>query len=346
MQGRCAEEKGLAMFKRRNVTFIVVVFVLFITYLHYSSLPQIYSFHNVYKEFYYIPIFLSALAFGLKGALLTYLSVFVFEIPFVVAGWTGGVASELSRLFHLGLQGLFAISAGYLSDRERTAREQAEKERDLARIGEVATAIVHDLKNPIITVLGFSRRIRDGKGNAGEAIDIVMDSALAMQKIVQGVLDFSRPLHLTLKQEDIGEVIAKACKFCEAKAGGEGVNLSIMLSDSPVYLEVDGSAMERALINLVSNAIEASGRGQTVTVGTVTGKATLTITITDQGSGMDRDTLENIFVPFYTRKKEGSGLGMPIAKKVVEAHKGILHIDSKLGAGTEVRIELPYKGSR
>jgi glucose-6-phosphate-specific signal transduction histidine kinase len=122
------------MSKRRYVSIIIGIFVLFITYLHYSTLPTIYALHNVYKEFYYIPIFLGALAFGLRGALLIYLFVFVFEIPFVSKGWTGAFASEVSRLLHLGLQGLFAIFAGYLVDRERKAREQAEKERCLARM--------------------------------------------------------------------------------------------------------------------------------------------------------------------------------------------------------------------
>jgi signal transduction histidine kinase len=334
------------MFKRRYVSFIIGIFVLFITYLHYSTLPEIYSFHNIYKEFYYIPIFLGALAFGLRGTLLIYLCIFVFELPFVIEGWTGTFASEMSRLFHLGLQGLFAIFSGYLVDRERKTRERAEKERNLAKIGEVATAIVHDLKNPIITILGFSKHIKDRKGNADEAIDIVMDSALTMQKIVQGVLDFSKPLQLTPKQEDIREVIAKACQFCEAKAVEEGVNLLTMVPASPVYVELDSFHMERALINLVSNAIEASSRGQDVKVGTAPGKDTLAITIVDQGPGMDRETIENIFIPFYTKKKEGTGLGMPIAKKVVEAHKGKIYVDSKPGEGTKVRIELPYENSK
>lgn len=254
------------MFKRRYVSIVIGIFVLFITFLHYLTVPSIYSFHDVYKEFYYIPIFLGALAFGLKGALLIYLSVFVFEIPFVIKGWTGTFASEVSRLLHLGLQGLFTIFAGYLVEREKRVREQSEKERYLARIGQAAAAIVHDLKNPLITILGFSKRIKDRKGNADEAIDIVMDSALSMQKIVHDVLDFSKPLQLRLKQEDMREVIAKACQFCEAKAGVEGVNLLTKIPDSPVYVELDSFHMERAMINVVSNAIEASGRGQNITV--------------------------------------------------------------------------------
>ena len=333
----------VAILKKTYVSFIIGIFVLFIAYLHYSTLPEIYSFHNVYKEFYYIPIFLGAIAFGLRGALLIYLSVFVIELPFVSIGWTGAFASEVGRLFHLGLQGLFAIFAGYLVDRERKTKEQSEKERDLARIGQVATAIVHDLKNPIITILGFSKRIKDRKGNADEALGLVMDSAITMQKIVQNVLDFSKPLQLTLKKEDIREVIAKACQLCEAKASEEGVNLLTSVPGSPVDVELDSFHMERALINLVSNAIEASGRGQNVKVAVIPGKDTLAITIADQGPGMDRETIENIFTPFYTKKKEGTGLGMPIAQKVVEAHKGKILVKSKPGAGTEIMIELPYK---
>lgn len=334
------------MLKKRYVSIIIGIFVLFITYLHYSTLPKIYALHNVYKEFYYIPIFLGAIVFGLKGALLIYLSVFIFDAPFIIGGWTGPFASEIVRLLHLILQGFFAVFAGYLVERERKIRDQSEKERYLARIGEVATAIVHDLKNPIITILGFSKRIKERKGNSDEAIDVIRDSALTMQKIVQDVLDFSRPLQLTLKQEDVREVIAKACQFCAEKATGGEVNLSTEVPTQPVYAEIDGVNMERALINLVSNAIEASSRGQNVKVGTVPGKDTLAIRIVDQGPGMDRETIENIFTPFYTKKKEGTGLGMPIAKKVVEAHKGKIHVDSKLGVGTEVRIELPYKVSK
>ncbi len=330
------------MRKKTYISFVVGIFVLFITYLHYSTLPKIYSFHDIYKEFYYIPIFLGALTFGLRGALMIFTFVFIFEVPFIVEGWTGSFVSETARLLHLILQGLFAFLAGYLADREKRVREQAEKDRYLARTGQIATAIVHDLKNPIITILGFSKRIKEGKGNIDEAIDVVIDSALIMEKIVKDVLDFSKPLQLTLKKEDIREVIAKAFQFCETKATGKGVKLVSMLPPSPVYAELDSFHMERALINLVSNAIEASDRGKNVTARIVMGRRSISLWLVDQGSGMDRESLENIFAPFYTKKKEGTGLGMPIVKKVVEAHKGEISVDSKPGEGTKVIIELPY----
>ncbi len=334
------------MTKKRLVTFAIGIFVLFITYLHYSTLPKIQSFHDVYKEFYYIPIFLGALTFGLRGAMLIYLAVFVFEIPFVVEGWTGSFIPEIARLLHLILQAAFAVFAGYVADRERRIKETAERERDLARIGQVATAIVHDLKNPIVTILGFSQRIKAKKGDSDEAIDIVMDSALNMQKIVKDVLDFSKPLQVTLKAEDVREVIAKSCQLCEAKANAEGTHILTKAPDLPVYVELDRYYLERALINLINNAIEASGAGNNITVSIEVGRRNATIKVVDQGPGMDKETLDNMFTPFYTRKKEGTGLGMAIVKKIVEAHRGKISVDSYPGEGTEVRIALPYEAGK
>jgi signal transduction histidine kinase len=98
--------------------------------------------------------------------------------------------------------------------------------------------------------------------------------------------------------------------------------------------------MERALINLIDNAIEASPHGAQVTITGVTDRDGVVITISDQGSGMDRETLATLFMPFFTTKAEGTGLGMPIAKKVIEAHDGTLDISSTVGVGTEATVRL------
>lgn len=86
-----------------------------------------------------------------------------------------------------------------------------------------------------------------------------------------------------------------------------------------------------------------SAGGQTVTVSVAKSRQFQTIRIKDAGSGMDRETLDNIFVPFYIKKRGGTGLGMAIAKKVIEGHKGKIAVESEAGKGTEVLIELPYK---
>ena len=107
-------------------------------------------------------------------------------------------------------------------------------------------------------------------------------------------------------------------------------------------MSVDGLRLQRALTNLVTNAIEASPKGQKVLLTLQADQEKVVIGVRDQGAGMDEETLENIFVPFFSKKSQGTGLGMAIAKKVIEAHGGEINIRSQPGHGTEVRIELPF----
>jgi signal transduction histidine kinase len=333
---------------RKYTAVFIVVLTLFITYLHYSTAVTVRTLHNIYRELYYIPVLLGALTYGLTGALLSYLLVFVLYLPYVIMTWPGTFLNETNRLLPLLMQGLFAFIAGYLVDRERRQRTLLERDRYLADIGRIATVIVHDLKNPLIAIAGFARRIKEGKGKTDTAVQVIINSADQMQKIVTSVLDFAKPVQLEFNEADVRDAVNRAGDSCRMKAEQRGVILSIDLPSVPVNGSVDGFHLERALVNLITNAIEASGKDQRVSISMVTHKKTLAITIADSGSGMDDETLENIFVPFYTKKRGGTGLGMPIAKKIIEGHQGKMRINSKPGQGTEVTIVLPYeeKGAR
>lgn len=329
--------------RRRNYLIAIIISLLFITYLHYSTVPEIHALHDIYREFYYVPLFLAALVFGLRGAALTYALVLALYIPYIFISWTGNFTSEANKFLHLLLQGLLAFSAGVLIDRDRMSREQLQKERYLSGIGQAATAIVHDLKNPLVAILGFAKRVKEGKGNQDSNIQAIINSAHGMQRTVNDVLDFAKPIRLELREEDIRYVITRACDICKTKAEEDGVNISCNLPSAPVRILVDRFQMERAIANLLSNAIDASGKGQTITISTVISGNSLAIMLKDQGSGMDKETLENIFVPFYTKKDKGTGLGMSIAKKIVDGHGGRMYIHSKPGEGTMITIELAYK---
>jgi two-component system, NtrC family, sensor histidine kinase HydH len=156
----CYEEKIMPQNKLPAIAAAVIT--LFITYLHYSSVGAGHELHNIYRELYYIPVFLGALAYGLKGAALSYLLLFALYLPYVIMTWPGTLLNETNRLLPLLLQGLFAFIAGYLVDREKTQRTQVEKNRHLVEIGRIATVIVHDLKNPLIAIFGFA-------GGSGQA---------------------------------------------------------------------------------------------------------------------------------------------------------------------------------
>ncbi len=329
------------MSHNRLLAIIVAILILFITYLHYSSIGAGHRLHNIYRELYYIPVVLGALAYGMKGAGLSYLLVFILYFPNVIMTWPGPLLSEANRLLPLLLQGLFAFIAGFIVDREKMHRTQLEKDRSVTEVGRIATVIVHDLKNPLIAILGFAHRIKEGKGKTDTAVRVIIDSAEKMQRIVSGVLDFAKPIQLDLKNEDIRNVVERGIASCTMKAEQKGVIISAKLPSAPLIRSVDGFHLERALINLITNAIEASTKDQSVFITMTSEKNSVTIRIKDLGVGMDKKTLDNIFIPFYTEKSGGTGLGLPIVKKVIDGHRGKIHVDSSPGHGTEVTVELP-----
>ena len=324
------------------LSLLFIMFTLVITYLHYSIFQE-QAPHVILEELYYIPLLLGALFFSLKGALITYLFVSAVYLPYLFGDWVGNTLDLIDRLLHLFFSGMFAFLAWFLIDRGRKYQRQLEKDRYLTGLGQVAATIVHDLKNPLISILGFAKRIREGKGDIGAAGQVIENSALNMQRIVDGVLDFAKPIRLELKKEDIHRVIQRACDSCKIKAEERDVILSADVPTDPVNIEIDSFNLQRAIINLINNAIEASPKGQHVIIRTETEKNHVAVKVKDFGSGMDRETLENIFVPFYSKKNTGTGLGMTIVKKIVDGHHGKIQVKSQPGLGTEVMIELPYR---
>ena len=329
------------MLTKKYMSIFIMAAIFFITYLHYTTGAKISLLHNIYRELYYLPVLLGALAFGLRGAAFSYLLVFALYLPYVLMNWTDDFIAVTNRFLPLMIQGLFAFSAGYLVDRNRRHEEQLEKDRYLAGIGRVATVIVHDLKSPLIAIMGFAKRIKDGKGKVAAAADQIIDSAEHMQKIVNSALDFAKPVQLDIQNVDVRHIIQHAVESCRMKAEQKGIMLSMHLPASAVLKSVDSYHLERALVNFIDNAIESSEKEQYVSIDFMTRKGIIAIRIADSGSGMDKETLDNMFAPFYTKKSGGTGLGMTIAKKIIESHEGKIYVTSTLGKGTNVTIELP-----
>jgi two-component system, NtrC family, sensor histidine kinase HydH len=326
--------------KGKRYWILIASAAALITALHFLVFRRL-SPLVILEELYYIPLLLGAIWFGFKGALVTYILVSLLYSPFFFGDWTISALSVMDRVLHLVFSGIFALAAGFFVDRERKRREQAEREKYLAGVGLAATTIVHDLRNQLFKILGFGQRLEEGKGNTDAAVRVIMNSARSMERIVNDVLDFAKPIRLERKNEDVRAVINRVHDLCATKAEEKGVSLSLDLPTEPVLVVVDGEQIQRALIDLVNNAIEASGTGQKVVLTAEYRKTQVAVTVKDHGSGMDKEALKNLFTPFFTTKKGGNGLGMSIAKKIIEAHNGTIRIESEQGKGTEVLIELP-----
>lgn len=329
------------MRKEKYYIILIVGSTLLLTGLHYL-VPQDRAHPTILEELYYIPIVTGAVIFGMKGALLTFGFASLSYLPFFFGAWLGPSPIEfLDRLFHLIFSGVFAVFTGFLIERDWRRREELGKERYLAGVGRAAAEIIHDLKSPLIAISGFAARIKEGKGEAERAAQMIIEAAQSMEKTTMGVLDFAKPADLDLKEEDVVALIKRVCDTCLEKARKSEIKLSADMPPEGLRVSMDSSQMQRALMNLVDNAIDASEEGQAVNVRTIVERNYLIIRVVDHGSGMDKETLENLFTPFYSRKNQGTGLGLATAKKIIDLHRGAILVKSRPGAGTEVTIKLP-----
>lgn len=328
------------IFHKKLLIFLIAVFSLLITLFHLWLFQEDYT-HIVLEEFYYIPILAGAFFFGLKGALIIFLFSSLLYLPFLFTPWTVTFFDVLNRILHLLFTGGFAVMAGYLIERDRKIQKKLERDRYLTGLGQAAATIVHDLKNPLITIQGFARRLKAGKGDPGEGLQTIIDSASKMEEIISDVLNFAKPVQLHTKEENVRTIVEQALAWCRNKADAAKVTLTSDLPAEPILVSVDALNLQRALTNVISNAVEASPPGREVRLTLKKDQENLLISVQDQGIGMDQETLENLFIPFFSQKAQGTGLGMAVVKKVVEAHQGTIVIKSAPNRGTEMTITLP-----
>jgi signal transduction histidine kinase len=312
-----------------------------ITILDLGSRSGNRQFHSICVELHYIPLLIAGLVFGLRGALITSLAVSLLYGLYMVLDWRGASLWFLDNSIHIIFPVIFSILIGSLVNMRNNSRRHLERNRYLSGLGQSAAILVHDLKNPLLTARAAIRRLEKGKSSLELALAAFNEAMEKMEQIMNGVLDFSKPLQMNQKEVEAASLLKELLASCSAKAEADGVTLSMSGQDGPVVLMVDPVLMQRALVNLVNNAIEASIIGQAVSVRLLKTDGMAVIKIRDHGEGMDKQTLKNLFIPFCSKKNNGTGLGMAVAKKIVEEHNGRIGVKSRPSAGTKITVLLP-----
>jgi PAS domain S-box-containing protein len=249
-----------------------------------------------------------------------------------------------------------------VTERKR-AEEEIHRAKEAAEAAsraktELLANMRHELRTPLNAIIGFSEimqaRLFGPLGSAkydGYVADI-RHSAAHLLTVITDILDLAKieanSFRLFEAVVEPGEIIASALRLVKPRADGFGVSLAYDRSHGEVMVRVDETALKRVLINLLSNAVKFSEAGGTVTVRSgFDARGGFTISVVDQGIGMSPEEIPIALTPFrqvntgLQRKYEGTGLGLPIAKQLIEMHGGILSIDSTPGAGTTVTLLLP-----
>ncbi|MEM2130074.1 MAG: histidine kinase N-terminal 7TM domain-containing protein [Candidatus Bathyarchaeia archaeon] len=224
--------------------------------------------------------------------------------------------------------------------KERT-KELREAER-LAAIGELASMVGHDLRNPLMGIAGATFYIKNTLGKSAEGkikemLETIEYDIARSNKIINDLLDYSKELKLELKLTSIKQVINETMKAVELPKNIEVMNEIYDKSEIPI----DSEKMKRVFINIIKNSIEAMPNGGKIIIKSYEKSDILKIEISDTGKGIPGEIMKNLWKPLVTTKAKGMGFGLAICKRIVEAHKGTIFLESIVGKGTSVTIILP-----
>jgi len=226
-------------------------------------------------------------------------------------------------------------------------KRELERNRRLAAIGSLASGVAHEIRNPLSSIKGFATYLRERYRDNPEDLqvtDIMIQEVERLNRVIGQLLEFSRPLILNRKEAAIEPILRHAMKMIEIQALEKGVSLEVDFGRMVPDLLLDSDRMTQVFLNLTLNALNAMEKGGTLSLRvTQSGDRTVRVDISDTGTGIGKEELGRIFDPYFTTRPSGTGLGLPIAQRIVEAHGGEILVSSEPGRGTVFSVLLPRR---
>ena len=216
-------------------------------------------------------------------------------------------------------------------------------------ISQLAGALAHEIKNPLSVIgmnmellaedLGEPKTQEDRR--ALDKVNIVKEQCVRLQRLLNDFLRFARIKHLDMSPGSLNDRVESVLTLFSPQCRDQGVEIIRYLDAELPLIMMDDQTLEAALVNLVKNAIEAMPDGGQFTVRTRLTRKGVALDLIDTGRGMDQTTAMHMFEAFYTTKDDGSGLGLPTARKGIEAHGGRIDVQSAVGRGTQFTLQFP-----
>ncbi len=215
----------------------------------------------------------------------------------------------------------------------------------LAAVGEMAASIAHEIKNPLAGIRGGIELIAEffpKQDLKGAMIEEILHQIDRLDRTVKDLLIFAKPTLPEKSQWNINSIVGKVLNVLEEDPASHNIHFDRDLSDKLHPVKVDAQQMEQVFFNIGLNALQAMDHKGTLMVRTYERFERVCIAFTDNGKGITSEAQKQIFKPFYTTKTKGTGLGLSIVKKIVDAHNGIIDIQSNRENGTTFTISLPF----
>jgi len=255
--------------------------------------------------------------------------------------------NKVKRILYQGDYAIAGICRD-ITERLETEKRIRESER-LAHIGKLTTSLAHEIRNPLSSVKINSQIILknvDFDGNDKRRMEIIVNEISRLERILDEMLDFAKPVKLNLEPVSINSVIDSCLEIMDARIREKDIVVKKVCAKRLPQILVDHEKMEQAMINVLLNAVEVLPEGGHIEIVTKQLRmdgGTLQVEISDDGPGISTEDLPYIFNPFFSNKKKGTGLGLFNVKKIIEAHGGAGSVALRKPHGTRVSLTIPFR---
>jgi signal transduction histidine kinase len=227
--------------------------------------------------------------------------------------------------------------------------DDLEISRRLAAIGRLTAGVGHEVKNPINAIVVHVELLRnklaDGSSESQKHIEVIHGEVQRLNRVVQTLVDFSRPVELRLAEHDLRDIVSSVIELEGVALRSKGVTLEANLSARPLPVNVDADLIKQAILNLVQNAAQAMPAGGTISLLAERSGRDAALTVRDDGIGIAASQLDKIFNLYFTTKPTGSGIGLAMTYRILQLHNGRIDVESTEGVGTAFTLTLPLSAT-
>ncbi len=234
-----------------------------------------------------------------------------------------------------------------LHDLESVEEIESELElsRRMAAIGRLTAGVGHEVKNPINAIVVHLELLKNKLGAdqapATRHLDVIDAEIHRLDRVVQTLVDFSRPVELRLQEQDLRTVIGDVLALADEELSTRNVKLEGRMPANPLIVNVDADLLKQAAINVIQNGAQAMPNGGLLRVTLEEDRKMAVLRIADEGSGIPPEIREKIFDLYFTTKSGGSGIGLAMTYRILQLHHGSVDVQSKVGRGTEFSLRIP-----
>jgi two-component system, NtrC family, sensor histidine kinase HydH len=228
----------------------------------------------------------------------------------------------------------------------RQSHERLLRSERFAAVGEAAAYVTHEIKNPLMVIGGFARQLErnpEVPQTAGAKLRIISEEVKRLENFLGELRDFTRPAAPAKQDADLNELVQEVATMMQETAKDMNIQIVTRLASNLPCMPFDPNQMKQVLINLVKNGLEAIDAGGVITLATAVQDDQVRLSVQDNGKGIEPEIIQDIFNPFFTTKKTGTGLGLAVINKIIEDHHGTITVESSKGQGTTFTVLLPCR---